>query len=64
MVQQQVLHLLEAGSGGAFEFDNLSLDTFAVTITGTPVVPEPSTYGLALGALALGIAAVRRRRSR
>ena len=54
----------EAGINGAFEFDNLSLDTFAVTITGTPVVPEPSTYGLALGALALGIAAVRRRRSR
>jgi len=33
-----------------------------MTVGGTPAVPEPSTYGLALGGLALAGAAVRRRR--
>ena len=39
-------------------FDNVSGDTY-IRIT---AVPEPSTYGLALGALALAAAAIRRRR--
>lgn len=54
----------EGGINGAFEFDNLSLDTVAVAVTGTLVVPEPSTYGLAgLGALGLALALRRRRRA-
>jgi hypothetical protein len=50
-----------------FEFgtvDGFSTD-FAITsltIEAATPVPEPSTYGIALGALALGIAAVRRRK--
>lgn len=44
-------------ASGSLDFNITSL-----TIGPATPVPEPSTYGLGLGALALGIAAVRRRR--
>ena len=37
-------------------------DLYAISLSGTSVVPEPSTYGLILGGLALAGAAIRRRR--
>jgi hypothetical protein len=39
-------------------------DVYAFSISGTSAVPEPSTYGLILGGLALAGAAVRRRRAK
>jgi hypothetical protein len=39
----------------------MSYDSVTGNMTLT-AVPEPSTYGLAIGALALAIAAIRRRR--
>ncbi|MEY3491881.1 MAG: hypothetical protein RL309_1009, partial [Verrucomicrobiota bacterium] len=40
----------------------MSFDQNTTTMTLTTVVPEPSTYGLGLGALLLAAAAIRRRR--
>jgi len=46
-----------------FSDNSLGLDLTYVGVVGAaPPIPEPSTYGLALGGLALGIAALRRRR--
>ena len=47
------------GSASAAGLWSLSFENNAITLT---AVPEPSTYGFALGALALAAAAVRRRR--
>lgn len=47
--------------GTVISLDGSALITYA---NGTPAVPEPSTYGLALGGLAIAGAVVRRRRSK
>ena len=41
-----------------------SYPTLSIAFGGTSAVPEPSTYGLALGGLALAVVAVRRRASK
>jgi MYXO-CTERM domain-containing protein len=50
------------GSLSNAAFWAMSFDQNTTTMTLTTVVPEPSTYGLGLGALLLAAAAVRRRR--
>ena len=54
-------------SGSAFAFlllggGEVSFNMTSLTIEPAAPIPEPSTYGLALGGLALAFAAIRRRR--
>lgn len=56
--------------GGGFgvargQFLDITLQSASITTSGgTPPVPEPSTYGLVLGGLALAAVAIRRRRAK